>query len=327
MRRKVEKPVNNARWDGLLLKRLINAGTDWVGEHVSQLNAIDVYPIPVRMAGTNIYLTLRAACSELNSCSSDSASDMAKAAARGALMGARGHQGVPFAAWLRGIAKSFESKRSISAHDFAQAMAEAADYAYRSEVKPVEGTMLTVAREAAQGAARAATKRADIRYVLQEAIADAKRSVALTRFLIPTLREAAVVHAGGLALAIFLEGMERDLAGLPTQIDFEADTQVESYRVELARLSKIKGTDIQRWIYEAATTVQLLVCKETQDVEICGGAIRVRRLIHDAILAYGLDEYLLDEIRELMKQLRGVNAPVSLLLVKELYETLRDEVF
>ncbi|HEU5375482.1 MAG TPA: DAK2 domain-containing protein [Ktedonobacteraceae bacterium] len=135
---------------GLLIKQLFNAGTIWVKEHITELNGIDIFPTPSGNAGIQIYRTLRSGCINMSKCSGISVESIVASAAHGALIGARGHQGVPFSQWLRGIVVSLNGKQSVSVQDFAQALAEAAKYAYMAEIRPIEGTMCTVAREASE---------------------------------------------------------------------------------------------------------------------------------------------------------------------------------
>jgi len=199
--------------DGHALKSLINAAILWFENHIEDLNAIDVYPVPSGNAGTRIYLTLKAGYKEMNSRTITSAGEVAQFFAHGTLLGARGHQGVPFSQWFRGFARELSQKNKINANDFANALAEAADCTHRTEIKPIVGQMWTVAMDVAEAAKRAAAEKADISYVLEKSVAEAKHSVNRTPQLIPVLKDVGVVHSGGLALYFLLDGMNRCLKG------------------------------------------------------------------------------------------------------------------
>ena len=205
---------NCARWDGFTLAALFKAGTSWIERHIDELNSIDVFPPPPSgSAGIRIYLTLLAGCREIEGQPHSTASEVARTFAHGTLIGARGHQGVPFSLWFRGFARAIDEKAEINADVFADALMEAAATTYRAYINPIKGDMWSVAKNVAEAAKRAAEETADLCYVLRKAIEEAERSVDRTTELIPILKEVGVVHAGGLALFYFLDGMNRYLDG------------------------------------------------------------------------------------------------------------------
>jgi len=205
------KEINSCSGGGL--RQALEASTTWLERHVQTINALNVYPVPDGDTGTNMLLTMRAALEELNNSSAQSASAVAHTVSYGALMGARGNSGVILSQLFRGLARSLDKKKTFTALELAQAMKEASATAYKGVIKPVEGTILTVAREAADAAAAAAEERNNLLYVLERTVAEARHSVARTPSLLSVLADAGVVDAGGQGLFVILEGALRLLQG------------------------------------------------------------------------------------------------------------------
>lgn len=205
--------------DGLGLKKAMVSGASWLGENKQAVDSLNVFPVPDGDTGTNMYLTLAAAAREAEKVPGDSISQVAEAVSLGALMGARGNSGVISSQLLRGFAKGVEGKTKVDPSGLARAFQEAVNMAYKAVMKPVEGTILTVARMAARRAQQAAREGKDIIGVIEEAIAEAERTLARTPEMLHTLKEAGVVDAGGKGLVLFLQGA---LAGL-THGELKAD--------------------------------------------------------------------------------------------------------
>lgn len=210
--------------EGPRFRELLCAGQVWLEQHHEIVNALNVFPVPDGDTGTNMLLTMKSACREITDESTASVGEVAKAAAHGALMGARGNSGVILSQILRGIAKSLGEEKRLSGHAFAAALAEGSRIAYKGVNRPVEGTILTVAREAAAAAeaaaalegsaADAAATDADLIKVLGQAVIAADRAVANTPNLLPVLAQAGKVDSGGKGLFFILEGIYRELTGL-----------------------------------------------------------------------------------------------------------------
>jgi len=193
--------------NGQTLKEMFTAGTAWLEKNVSGINAINVFPVPDGDTGTNMLLTMHSAIGEAKQNTDNTASSIAKSIAHGALMGARGNSGVILSQFWRGIAKGLEGKSSFNGKDFALALVEASQAAYEGIVHPIEGTMLTVLRDAARAAKETTkTNSESLLSAMESATAEAKDSVARTPDLLPVLREAGVVDAGGQGLYILLDG-------------------------------------------------------------------------------------------------------------------------
>jgi DAK2 domain fusion protein YloV len=201
-------------WGGQELREALIAGLARLEHHAEMINALNVYPVPDGDTGTNMSLTMQAALEEAADAPVDaSAEAVAQAVAQGALMGARGNSGVILSQIFRGIARRLRNLTRFDAVVLAEAMEEASDTAYQGVIKPVEGTILTVIREAANAGKGAVAKRNDLLYLMEEMVAEAGRSVARTPELLPVLAEAGVVDAGGQGLFVILEGMLRYMRG------------------------------------------------------------------------------------------------------------------
>jgi DAK2 domain fusion protein YloV len=199
--------------DGLGLKRLVKAALVWLQHHQTAINVLNVYPVPDGDTGTNMVLTMQSAWAEIEGSPEHNVGQVAHQMAHGALMGARGNSGVILSQIWRGFARSLGDKDVCRAQDLAVACQEAATTAYKGVVKPVEGTILTVARTVADAATQAAKQTEDLVRVLEHMVFAAHEAVMLTPSLLPVLKEAGVVDAGGQGLFIILEGMLRHTRG------------------------------------------------------------------------------------------------------------------
>lgn len=226
--------------NGQEFKDMIAAGSSWLEKSVPDINAINVFPVPDGDTGNNMFLTMRSTIEEGDRASGHSVSAIAKAMAQGALMGARGNSGVILSQFFRGLAKGFDGRETITGSDWAIALAEASSAAYKGLSHPVEGTMLTVVRDASTAAKAAAQANPeDLIGVAEAAVEAAKGSVARTPLLLPVLREAGVVDAGGQGIYVFLEGALRYLKGEVEEIQYQkpqmvtADLPLSSKAAEL----------------------------------------------------------------------------------------------
>jgi DAK2 domain fusion protein YloV len=199
---------------GQEFKDMFAAGSSWLEKTVPDINAINVFPVPDGDTGTNMFLTMRSVMEEADRVSDHSVSAVAKAMAQGALMGARGNSGVILSQFFRGLAKGLDEKDSITGRDLAIALSEASRTAYKGLSQPVEGTMLTVLKDASKAAEeRAQTEPENLIKVAEAAVNEARDSVARTPLLLDVLREAGVVDAGGQGVYVLLEGALRYLQG------------------------------------------------------------------------------------------------------------------
>src|SRR5579875_2620518 len=200
-------------FDGQELKKAVLAGHAWLERHREAINNLNVFPVPDGDTGTNMSLTMRAATKEISDADDTAACVIAEKLSRGALMGARGNSGVILSQILRGLSNGLGDKATLTAADFATAMQAAARAAYQAVKTPIEGTILTVVREAAEAAHQSATRGADLATLFDDTVKAAKATVARTPDLLPKLKESGVVDAGGMGLTTILEGMSRYLRG------------------------------------------------------------------------------------------------------------------
>jgi DAK2 domain fusion protein YloV len=201
------RPRHISVFNGQDFKRAMQAGHSWLEAHRAAVNALNVFPVPDGDTGTNMTLTLRAATKAIAEATETSAANIAETLARGALMGARGNSGVILSQILRGFSHGLGAKETFIASDFAAALQESARMAYTAVIKPVEGTILTVIREAAEAAQASAAQGSDLTAVLEDTVYAARASVQRTPDLLPTLKQAGVVDAGGQGLTYILEGI------------------------------------------------------------------------------------------------------------------------
>ena len=212
---------------GQELRDMFAAGSSWLEKSVPDINAINVFPVPDGDTGTNMFLTMRSTMEEADRAPLNNVAAVVKAMAQGALMGARGNSGVILSQFFRGLAKGLAEKESITGSDWALALSEASRTAYKGLSQPVEGTMLTVIRDASTAAEVAAqTDPDDLTIVAEAAVEAAKDSVAKTPLLLPVLREAGVVDAGGQGVYILLEGALRYLRGEMEEMQYRSPQMV-----------------------------------------------------------------------------------------------------
>ena len=198
--------AQQSTWDGRRWRAAFLGGTARLEQHREAVNDLNVFPVPDGDTGTNMLLTMRAALAGIDP-AADEAAAIGKQAARGALMGARGNSGVILSQIIAGMARELEGHRESNAQTMAQALKEAAEAAYGAVAQPVEGTMLTVAREAGRAAEQAAEESHDVATTLRRATTAAAEAVRKTRYQLKVLEEAGVVDAGGEGYRLILEGM------------------------------------------------------------------------------------------------------------------------
>ena len=196
------------------LRDMFSAATSWLEKSAADIDALNVFPVPDGDTGTNMMLTMRSTMEEAYRAPDHSASGVAHAMAKGALMGARGNSGVILSQIWRGLAQGLEGKESFTAAELADALQKSAVIAYKGVSNPVEGTMLTVMKDAANEAKNQVEQgEEDILKVLEATVNAAGDSVANTPRLLKVLKDAGVVDAGGQGLYTLLEGTLRYLKG------------------------------------------------------------------------------------------------------------------
>lgn len=203
-----KRPIN-----GQSIKRLLEAGLTWLRTNQQTVNTLNVFPVPDGDTGTNMVLTMQSAWNEIKDLGHRSVSDMAAAVSKGALMGARGNSGVILSQLWRGFARGVHGKETLDGPTLVRAFGEARDTAYKGVVRPVEGTILTVAKEVALATEAALKSTEDPIQILEVAVQAANTAVQNTPELLPVLKQAGVVDSGGKGLFFVLEGMLRHVYG------------------------------------------------------------------------------------------------------------------
>jgi hypothetical protein len=230
--------------DGQDLRRLAEAGLTWLRTNQQTVNSLNVFPVPDGDTGTNMSLTMQSACDEIADLGEHSISRVAKAVAHGALMGARGNSGVILSQLWRGFARALDDHATMDAAMMAGALAEARDTAYKGVVQPVEGTILTVAKDNAVAAREAIESGVWSTLQLLERVVDAAdESVRRTPDLLPVLKEAGVVDSGGKGLFFMLEGMLRFAYGQPLDKPGATVQPLSSVAMQEAREAVEPGQD------------------------------------------------------------------------------------
>ena len=200
--------------NGPLLKEIFKGAVNYLISRKEEVNALNVFPVPDGDTGTNMSLTSKSALKQIESLEGDfTAGDVSAAAARGALMGARGNSGVILSQLLRGFSEGLEGIDEATTSDLAHAFKKASETTYKAVMKPIEGTILTVGRETADFAIRHYKKAEDTITFLEDVIVEANKSLDNTPNQLEVLKEAGVVDAGGKGLVVLLEGALKVLKG------------------------------------------------------------------------------------------------------------------
>ena len=198
--------------DGYKLKVLLENATITLEKNKDEVNSLNVFPVPDGDTGTNMLLTIKSALKQGLSIDDNNASKIAQAASQGSLMGARGNSGVILSQLFRGFANGLEEKEVIDIETLAKALKKAADTAYKAVMKPTEGTILTVARECGEKAMSIYSQEEDMVEFLAKIIQHGNDILKKTPDMLPVLKQAGVVDAGGKGLLYILTGAYNALA-------------------------------------------------------------------------------------------------------------------
>ena len=239
-----DQPIRHI--DGLDLRALLYAAYAWLERHYEIVNRMNVFPVPDGDTGTNMLLTVKRAWEEIAEDESEHAGQVLSRIAHGALMGARGNSGVIFSQILRGMVKRLADRPKLDAASLAAGLEEGAQTAYRGVSQPVEGTILTVAREMAEAARAAARLEHDLRFFFEQSLQAAQEALANTPNLLPVLKQAGVVDSGGMGLCYIWEGMTRALRG---EVITRSTEELATAEADLSALPDEWGYDVQFLIY------------------------------------------------------------------------------
>lgn len=199
--------------DSEIFRDMIKMGVHRLNKNVDFINSLNVFPVPDGDTGTNMNLTFQSGAKFVNESSSNSVGELAVTFSKGLLMGARGNSGVISSQIFRGFQKEIATKESINASDFVAALKQGVDSAYKAVMKPVEGTILTVAKYAAQSGIKAVAENDDLENVMSAVVEGAKIGLKKTPDLLPVLKEVGVVDSGGQGLVFLYEGFLNGIKG------------------------------------------------------------------------------------------------------------------
>ena len=221
------KHIDNVTFKKMLLGAAVN-----LENNKTIVDSLNVFPVPDGDTGTNMNLTVQAAVKEIQNLSESTITSIADAAANGSLMGARGNSGVILSQLLRGMSKGLKGAYQIDCKIIAESFKLASDTAYKAVMRPVEGTILTVARETAEKAMATYTEYQDVVVFLESLIKQAKDTLRRTPEMLKVLKQADVVDAGGKGLIFLLEGALAALKGIEIKQEIKED-QVIDTEIEL----------------------------------------------------------------------------------------------
>lgn len=199
--------------NGELYKQLVIHGAANLRANYKVIDALNVFPVPDGDTGTNMRMTIEAGATAIKDANEESVYEMSKKVSRGMLMGARGNSGVILSQFFRGIYKGFKDIKEASVKEFAKAFQSGVTQAYHAVLKPVEGTILTVAREASEKAFKTVKKNDTLEKYFEIYLKEANASLERTPELLPVLKEAGVVDSGGAGFICVIEGMQKYLLG------------------------------------------------------------------------------------------------------------------
>ena len=199
--------------NGLILAEMIDLGSKNLAKNAEKINALNVFPVPDGDTGTNMNLSMSSGAKETAANVVENIGELGKSFSKGLLMGARGNSGVILSQLFRGMSQHIADKKEVNAKEFAEAIQNGVSIAYKAIIKPVEGTILTVAREAAEAGLKAAENTTSVVEVMEAIYAEAQASLKRTPELLPILKEVGVVDSGGQGLVCVYQGFVAALKG------------------------------------------------------------------------------------------------------------------
>jgi DAK2 domain fusion protein YloV len=295
---------NSTKCDGQTLKQLAWAGLIWLERNYEMVNSLNVFPVPDGDTGTNMLLTMRSAYNEIAESEEIHVGRIAQQIYNGALMGARGNSGVILSQLWRGFARGLSDSALLDTPGVIKGLEEAVSTAYKAVQEPVEGTMLTVAREAYEEASAFGQEEDDLPKLLERVVQRCHLSVQRTPELLDVLRKAGVVDSGGMGLALIFEGMLHHLAGEDLAAAFEAPKEDSGWGSAPVAVSELGyGYDVQFLLKGS----DLDVAQVRADIEAMGDSglivgderlIKVHIHVHDPgiPLSYGVSHGIIRDI-------------------------------
>lgn len=231
--------------DSILFKQMLFGANQMLQNNKKLVDALNVFPVPDGDTGTNMSLTMASVINEVKSIEDDTMSDIARALAKGALKGARGNSGVILSQILKGIAEGLTNNETITARDFALAMKKGTEVAYSAVTKPKEGTILTVIRVMTENAVTLTKRKMDIDVFFEKLLVIGEDVLNKTPDMLPVLKKAGVVDAGGKGLLFIFKGMYEIIIGNEIPETVEEDDNITSAFEELTKDEEVELGDIK----------------------------------------------------------------------------------
>ena len=261
--------------NGLTLKEMIISGANNLFNCYPEVDALNVFPVPDGDTGTNMNLTISSGAKEVQNRNDVSVYDISKAFSKGLLMGARGNSGVILSQIFRGFSISLEGKDVMTATDLADAFVSGKEVAYKAVMRPVEGTILTVIREASDLLAENVEENWSIEKCFEVLIKEAKASLKRTPDLLPVLKEVGVVDSGGTGLVKILEGFQQAILGHVVEKNMATVTENDS---------RMAGADVESDEFGYCTEFLLRI---PEDPSNCGKKPFLEKRFTSTLLAHG----------------------------------------
>ena len=240
---------------GALLRKMVISGANYLEENSEYVNSLNVFPVPDGDTGTNMSLTMKSSVKELNMLTTNDMESVCDAISKGALKGARGNSGVILSQILKGFTSYFTNMKEVKTIDFANALIEGANIAYKAVTKPKEGTILTVIRAMADASIKIAKKESDLEAFLKQVLDIGEDALAMTPELLPVLKKAGVVDAGGRGLLIILNGFLKIVSGDESELKLQSET-------DRIGSGTIKMTDSEVVDYNSLADIEFAYCTE-----------------------------------------------------------------
>ena len=261
--------------NGLTLKEMIISGANNLFNCYPEVDALNVFPVPDGDTGTNMNLTISSGAKEVQNRNDVSVYDISKAFSKGLLMGARGNSGVILSQIFRGFSISLEGKDVMTATDLADAFVSGKEVAYKAVMRPVEGTILTVIREASDLLAENVEENWSIEKCFEVLIKEAKASLKRTPDLLPVLKEVGVVDSGGTGLVKILEGFQQAILGHVVEKNMATVTENDS---------RMAGADVESDEFGYCTEFLLRI---PEDPSNCGKKPFLEKRFTSTLFAHG----------------------------------------
>ena len=267
-------PLQKYPIDGQAFKSMVDAGLTWLRTNQQIVNSLNVFPVPDGDTGTNMVLTMQAACEEIVNSPERNIGKISQKIAHGALMGARGNSGVILSQLWRGFAHALDNSEYLEGQSLVNALHQGRNTAYRGVVRPVEGTILTVAKDIAAEAERSLLDTQDPYEILERIVTAADESVSRTPELLDVLKEAGVVDAGGKGLFFILEGMLRYVKGLSLDVNLATIQPFSTMKMENAFDIIEPGQDYEV-VVDFRPTDELNISQFYEELQQIGTSIQI----------------------------------------------------